>query len=253
MLRMRQICLVARDLDAVEADLSAVFGLAVCYRDPGVERFGLHNFLMPVGNNFLEVVAPTREGTAGGRYLDRRGGDGGYMVITQCDDIAAARKRVAALGIRLVGDGGMGEDQGIQLHPKDLPGAIVELRQNHGADEPLPPWHPAGPDWTPFRRTAVVQGVSAAEIQADDPPALAARWAAVFDRPVTKDAGENPAIALDDATLRFVPAPDGRGEGLGGIDLAVANRSRVLDAASARGCRHGDDFVMIGGTRFRLV
>jgi len=37
---------------------------------------GLHNFLMPVGSNFLEVVAPSREGTAGGRYLDRRGGDG---------------------------------------------------------------------------------------------------------------------------------------------------------------------------------
>ncbi len=40
---------------------------------------------MPVGKNFLEVVAPIREGTAGGRDLKRRGGDGVYMVITQVD------------------------------------------------------------------------------------------------------------------------------------------------------------------------
>jgi len=58
MLRLRQICLVAADLDAAEADLRAVFGLEVCYRDAGVACFGLRNFLMPVGNGFLEIVAP---------------------------------------------------------------------------------------------------------------------------------------------------------------------------------------------------
>ena len=99
MLRMRQIALVAHDLNAIEADFREVFGLEVCYRDPGVAKYGLHNFLMPVGNGFLEVVAPTEEGTAGGRYLERRGGDGGYMVILQTDDIAAVRARVADLGL----------------------------------------------------------------------------------------------------------------------------------------------------------
>jgi hypothetical protein len=253
MLRMRQICLVARDLDATEADLSSIFGLAVCYRDPGVGRFGLHNFLMPVGNNFLEVVAPTREGTAAGRYLDRRGGDGGYMVIMQCDDIAAARGRVAGLGIRLVADMGQGEDQGIQLHPKDVPGAIVELRQNHGANDPVPPWEPAGPDWAAARRTDVVRAMTAAEIQADDAAALATRWSQVLDRPVTTGAAGHATIALDDATLRFVPATDGRGEGLGGLDLQTADRARVLEAAESRGCRVSDDLVMVCGVRFRLV
>jgi hypothetical protein len=250
---MRQICLVARDLDAAEADLSAIFGLAVCYRDPGVGRFGLHNFLMPVGDNFLEVVAPMREGTAAGRYLDRRGGDGGYMVIMQCDDVAAARGRVARLGVRLVADMGHGEDQGIQLHPKDVPGAIVELRQNHGADDPIPPWEPAGPDWAPARRTDLVRAMVAAEIRSDDPAALASRWGEVLDRPVRTDDAGCPTIALEDATLRFMPATDGRGEGLGGLDLQTVDRTRVLDAAEARGCRVSDDVVMVCGVRFRLV
>ena len=253
MLRMRQICLVAQDLDAVEADLSAIFGLAVCYRDPGVGRYGLHNFLMPVGNNFLEVVSPAREGTAGGRYLQRRGGDGGYMVIPQCDDILAVWERVARLGVRLVGETGQGVDHGIQLHPKDVPGAIISIRQNHGANDPAPPWEPAGPNWLPARRTDVVRGMVAAEIQTDSPAALAARWGEVLARPVTFGAGGRPEIALDDATLRFVPVTDGRGEGLGGLDLETFDRRRVLEAAEARGCRVSDDLVMICGIWFLLV
>ena len=253
MLRMRQICLVARDLDAVQADLSAIFGLEVCFRDPEIGRLGLHNFLMPVGNNFLEVVAPIREDTTAERYIDRRGGDGGYMVITQCDDIMAARERVARLNVRLVADMGQGEDQGIQLHPKDVPGAIVELRQNHGADLADPPWDPAGPDWAPARRMDVVRAMLAVEIQTDDPPALAARWGEVFDRLVTTSAAAHPEVALDDATIRFVPATDGRPAGLGGLDLQTVDRRRVLEAAEARGCRVSDDLVMVCGVRFRLV
>ena len=253
MLRMRQICLVANDLDAVQADLSTIFGLDVCFRDPAVGRHGLHNFLMPVGNNFLEVVAPTRDGTTGGRYLERRGGDGGYMVITQCDDITAARERVAKLGVRLVADMGTGEDQGIQLHPKDVPGAMVELRQNHGANDESPPWAPAGANWFPARRTNMVRAMVAAEIQADNPPVLAARWSEVLGRPVSMSGAGHPEIALDDASLRFVPITDGRPEGLGGLDIATADRDRVVAAADARGCRVADDLVMVCGVRVRLV
>lgn len=255
MLRMRQICLVAADLDAVEADLSAVLGLEVCHRDPGVGRFGLHNFLMPVGNNFLEVVAPM-EGetdTAGGRFLRRRGGDGGYMVIMQCDDVDAARERVTGLGIRIVMDAGSGENHGIQLHPRDLHGAIAELRQNEGAEDPAGPWGPAGPDWRPAQRLDVIRAMTAAELQSDDPAALAAQWSAAVDRPVGADGAGNPTIELDDATLRFVEATDGRDVGLGGLDVEVADRERLLAAAEERGCRVSDDLVMVCGTRFRLV
>jgi hypothetical protein len=53
--------------------------------------------------------------------------------------------------------------------------------------------------------------------------------------------------------VRFVEAIDGRGEGLGGIDIATVDRKRVIAAAEARGCRVADDQVMICGTRFYLV
>ena len=81
-LRLRQICLVARELELVVDDLQAVFGLEVAYRDPAVGYFGLENALLPVGNQFLEVVAPIREQTAGGRYLEKRGGGGARDQVT---------------------------------------------------------------------------------------------------------------------------------------------------------------------------
>ncbi len=50
---MRQICLVAHDLERVQAQFERVFGVEVCHVDPGVGN-GLYNFLMPFGDQFLE-------------------------------------------------------------------------------------------------------------------------------------------------------------------------------------------------------
>jgi glyoxalase-like protein len=253
MLRLRQIALVAHDLDSAEADLSAVFGLAVCHRDPGVGRFGLHNFLMPVGNSFLEVVAPTEDNTAAGRYLDRRDGNGGYMVIMQTDDVPAARERMTSLGVRLIADGGNEHTDGIQLHPADVPATIAELRWNEGDADPAGPWHPAGPDWRPAQRLDVIRSFRAAELQSDDPAALAARWSEVLAHPVTTSDDGHPTIALDDATLRFVPITDGRPEGLASLAVEVVDRDRLLATAAARGCTIEGDTVTVCGTRFHLV
>ena len=39
-MRLRQICLVAPRLEPVIADIAAIMGLAVCYRDGNVEKYG---------------------------------------------------------------------------------------------------------------------------------------------------------------------------------------------------------------------
>ena len=87
-LRLRQLCLVAAQLEPVVDDLSAVFGVEVCHRDPAVGQFGLHNALLPFGTSFVEIVAPVTEGTTAERYLERRKGDGGYMVILGSDSLS---------------------------------------------------------------------------------------------------------------------------------------------------------------------
>ena len=119
-------CLVASELDAPVEDLKAVFGIETCHHDPAVEKYGLTNALLPVGSNFLEVVAPFRNETAAGRYIDRRGGDGGYMVILQCDDAEDRAKRMPDIGVWIANRLNYGTYIGLQLHPKDTGGAILE-------------------------------------------------------------------------------------------------------------------------------
>lgn len=254
-LRLRQIALIARELEPVLDDLRAVLGVEVGYRDPGVAVFGLENALVPIGNQLLEVVAPVQQGTAGGRFLDRRGGDGGYMVITQCDDHVPRRRRVEELGVRIVHSFERPHFRNMQLHPKDTGGSFFEIDEQlgPGAHDLDGPWDPAGGEaWKPARRTGVVTGIAGAEVQADDPERVAARWCQIAELPVTRDAAGNPCMELADATVRFVPVTDGRGEGLGGIDLHVADRERLLSAAKTRGCYVDDGQVLICGTRMYL-
>lgn len=253
-LRLRQIALVANQLAPVQAELEDVLGIAVCYRDPGVAHFGLENALFPIGNELLEVVAPTREETAGGRYLTRRGGNGGYMVITQCDEHAPRRMRVEELGVRIVGQFESHEFRNMQLHPRDTGGSFFEIDEQLGpnAHDADGPWEPAGPDWKAGRRLDRVAGIRAAEVQCDQPLVVAARWADIAQIPLAHADGV-PLLQLSNAQVRFVPCTDGRPEGLGGIDVIAKDKAAILAAAQARGLVSGPGQVMLCGMRINLV
>jgi hypothetical protein len=247
-MRLRQVALVARELEPVVEDLCAVLGLEVCFRDPLVGEFGLHNALMPIGDRFLEVVSPTREGTTAGRLLEKRRGDGGYMVIVQTDDLARERRRMAELGVRIVWQIELPDASTIHLHPRDVGAAIVSL------DQMRPPesWRWGGPEWRKHVRSDVTQGLVGAELESPDPRALAERWGQVFGRkpePIGEDAF---SLALDAGTLRCV-REGGRGEGVSGIDVAVADPAEVIARARRRGLPVEADAVRICGTRIRLV
>jgi hypothetical protein len=255
-IRLRQIAVVAQDLHRTAVDIGTVLGVEACFTDPGVKPFGLKNTLWPIGTQFLEVVTPVQDGTAGGRYLQRRGGDSGYMVITQVDDVSRRRARAAELGIRIAFEMNHPErgHDGIQLHPADTGGTFFEMDQMtmDGGDAVGGPWWPAGRSWEPYVRTELVGGISAAEIQSPDPEPLARRWADMAEIDLTRDEAGNPTIELDNATVRFVPDTDGRGEGLGGIDVIANDRDAILAGAQVRGCQVSDDEVAVAGLRVKL-
>lgn len=252
-LRLRQVALLARDLEAAVENLRAVFGLDVGFRDPGVAFFGLANAVLPVGDCFLEVVSPARADSAGARMLAKRGGDCGYMVIVQVADLAAARARAADENVRIVFEHAhdAGHTATIHLHPRDTGGAILSL----DASNPPGAWDWAGPRWREHVRTDVVAGIAGATLASDAPAGLAARWASLLDRPAAALGGDVFAIALDGATLRFVPA-HGAGESLVGVDLVESSRAardRALAAARERGLDVTDRTVRLAGTELRLV
>ncbi len=231
MMRLRQLAFVAAELRPIEHELIEALDLEVCYRDPGLDVFGLRHGLYAVGDRLLEVVSPKVAGTTAGRYLDRRGGDGGYMVIVQVDDLQQHRDRLADTDIRTVFEAKNSGIEGIHLHPADVGGAILSIDQ---ADPPES-WAWAGNDWPYHATSGVVADFTGADIQAEDPAAVAARWALALDRTVTSDL----TIELDDATIRFVPAVDGRGDGLTAVDFVAEDRSRVGEEVALCGvtCR----------------
>jgi hypothetical protein len=249
MRRLRQVALVARDRDRVVEDLCAVLGLAVAYEDPAIGAVGLHNAVLPVGDQFLEVVAPVREGTTAGRYLDRRGGDSGYLLIVQTDQHAEHLRVVEELGVRIVARYDAEGFDDVQLHPADTGGAFLEIDQQ----EPPADWHPAGPQWRSAVRMNVSRGITAVEVACGDPETVAERWAALLLVEVTPTPA-GPDLVLDDAVLRFRPVADDRGEGIVGIEVDTLEPGDVIARARRRGLltdEHGR--LTIGGLQVRPV
>ena len=253
MLRLRQICLIAGQLAPVVKDLKNVLGLETCFHDPAVGAYGLENALLPIGTNFLEVVAPIEENTAGGRYLERRGGDGGYMVILQCDDVEERRTRMSDLNVRIANALNYDDFTGIQLHPRDTGGCMLETDTMEGDQSSDGPWHPAGNNWKIAVRTERTASMVGAELQSPKPGALAERWGEILNRPLSRVVDGLPELILDNATLRFIEATDGRGEGLAGIDIHATDPAAILETADSRGLSVNGNSINICGTRFYLA
>ena len=175
------------------------------------------------------------------------------MVILQCDDHPSYKQRVEELGIRKVAEADEKNYSIMQLHPADTSGSFLEIDVQVGGEDFKGPWMPAGKNWQKAIRQEKVDGIAAAEVQSPDPAAVADRWSKILDIAVGTDDAGNPSLALDNATIRFVPAEDGRGEGLGGIDVIAVDKEAVLEAADKRGVRQDDDVILMGGIRFRLV
>lgn len=229
--RLRQVALVAADCEATARRLQETFGWPEPFHDPGVGRFGLTNAVFAAGDTFVEVVSPAEPGTTAGRYLERRGGDSGYMAIFQMPDLAEARRRVADAGVRVVWTADFADIAGTHLHPKDVPGAIVSL---DWADPPES-WRWAGPEWTGHAPPHALGGVSGLTIEVDDPVGAAARWAGVLGLSVTDDAG-TASILLEHAQqdLRFMPAPAGRPEGITEVRLTTQQQIPPVEIAGVR-------------------
>jgi catechol 2,3-dioxygenase-like lactoylglutathione lyase family enzyme len=210
MIRLRQIALIAGDLDPIVEELQDVLGLEVCFHDPGVAEFGLRNALLLIGDQFLEVLSPIADDTAVGRLLAKRGGPGGYMVIHEVDDLDRRVDHLTAAGVRIVWSGDLPQIRGRHLHPADIGGAIVSI------DQPAEPgrWHWGGPEWEAMAAagsTGAVDAIVGVTIGAADPAGLAARWA---------------ELGVDES-VRFVDGGPGAIDGIATLELRAVDRDRA--------------------------
>ena len=230
--RLRQAVLVASELEPVADELRTELGLGEPFRDPGVGMFGLQNVVFALDDCFLEVISPTTADAPAARHLERRGEDGGYMVLFDLEDLDAARERAAERGVRVVWQLDLDDISGTHLHPADMRGAIVSI----DGSRPYGSWRWGGPEWTGRTGQGAPTKLTGITVAVPDPDGVARRWAEVLGVE-PDDTGR--VLALDaGGEVRFVQSEGELEPGIVEIEVAMAPERRAgrdaLQFGSAR-------------------
>ncbi|TVY46448.1 hypothetical protein LOCC1_G005653, partial [Lachnellula occidentalis] len=270
--RLRQIALVAEDLERAKHLLTTVIGTEVIFQDPLVEQWGLRNILVPIGGDIIEVVSPFKPNTTAGRLLSKRG-EGGYMIIMQTEDASARRDYLQSNKLATVILNHESEDSTcIQYHPKGIKGGIIPELDSHppSRTNPTPlqtrfsPWHACGPLTSypaysaGMKRHSDLLLISAACRLAPgdaDVEGAARQWEDVFGVVRGKRQGEG-ASEFVNARLGFIPGMRGEAEGLVQICIGVQGTialSGILDRAKRIGVLGRDGAVQMLGVRWDFV
>jgi hypothetical protein len=246
-MRIRQVALAASDLENTDATLRRLLGCDQSYADPEIIYFGLDNRLYTLGDCFLEVVSPVQPNTAAGRFLDRRGGDGGYMVIVQVENLAQEQVRLADTDIRTVFADDRGNAKAIHLHPKDVPGAIPSL------DEMSPPesWLWAGDGWEQ-RAGRYVRGILAVEIRSLDAEATGQCWAEAYGIELMP-AGNGWRLEMGGTEIRFIYDAAAAEPALMAIDVDAVDLPAICAAADDMGLERDGRVVTVCGVAFNFL
>jgi len=252
-LRLRQICLAAPHLEAAAALIRALLGLEACHRDGGVAQYGLENVVFPVGSDrFLEVVSPTRVGTAAGRFLELMQGRGGYMLMFDCDDPKARAADAQRHGVRLANHIDRERYQGYQLHPKDCRATFLEFNHTVGGEEVDGPYWPAGENWQRFVRSQRTCRLDGVEVWSHDPAGLAQHWSRILGVPALGSGGRH-VIQVDRQDIAICGAPAVARERLDAVVLTVRGAEGILGRARQLGLEVRPDGFLLCGVWVKLL
>ena len=128
--RIDHVGIAVPDLDQAIRFYSDAFGVEVVHEEVNEEQ-GVREAMLAVGDSFIQLLAPLRDDSPIGRFLDRQG-PGIQQVAYTVDDIEVAAERLRAAGVRMLYDVPKTGTAGSRVnfaHPKDCGGVLVELVQ----------------------------------------------------------------------------------------------------------------------------
>jgi methylmalonyl-CoA/ethylmalonyl-CoA epimerase len=128
--RIDHVGLAVRDLDAAISFYERTFGLRLAHEEVNEEQ-GVREAMLEVGTSgsYVQLLAPLREDSPIGRFLERSG-EGVQQVAYTVDDIDATSRQLRDAGLRLLYDQPKPGTAGSRInfvHPKDAGGVLVEL------------------------------------------------------------------------------------------------------------------------------
>ena len=124
------IAIAVRDLEAAIDYYARAFGAEVHHREV-VERDGVEEALVKLGESYLQLTTPTRPDSPIAVFLEKRG-EGLHHVGYRVDDCAAALAAVVAAGGRAIDEVPRPGSRGTTVafvHPKGSFGTLIELVQ----------------------------------------------------------------------------------------------------------------------------
>ncbi len=130
--RLNHVAIAVPNLAAAAKSYREVLGAKVS--DPlDQPDHGVTVIFVELPNTKIELLHPLGAKSPIQNFLDKNGEGGVHHICYEVDDILAARDKMKAAGMRVLGDGnpktGAHGKPVIFLHPKDFQGTLVELEQ----------------------------------------------------------------------------------------------------------------------------
>jgi methylmalonyl-CoA/ethylmalonyl-CoA epimerase len=130
--RLNHVAIVVPDLPAATALYRDTLGARVS-APLDLPAHGVTTVFVELPNTKIELLHPLGEGSPIAKFLSTNASGGIHHICYEVDDILAARDKLKADGMRVLGDGepriGAHDKPVLFLHPKDFCGTLVELEQ----------------------------------------------------------------------------------------------------------------------------
>lgn len=130
--RLNHVAIVVPDLAAATAVYRDILGARVS-APLALPAHGVTTVFVELPNTKIELLEPLGEASPVQGFLARNSAGGMHHLCYEVPDIIAARDRLAASGLRILGDGeprtGAHGKPVLFLQPKDFCGTLIELEE----------------------------------------------------------------------------------------------------------------------------
>ena len=249
---IRQVAAVVEELEPAVDLMQALFAIEPSTRQQ-LREFGLINAVLPIGDQFLELVQPVDEASSGWRYLQKRG-PGFYMLIFEGDEGLLAKQAAGEAGIPVVWTADTETFVSVHFDPRAMASTLVSVDTSKIAATVAGAWPAAGPDWRDHVRSDIVTGIHVFRIAGPDLQAMQEPFHRLFGLTCESRAPrgdtlvERARVSHSGTYVDFVaPTSDDahlaawlreHGPGPSGIELQVHSLDEALARAEARGVAH---------------
>lgn len=130
--RLNHVAIAVPDLGAAVARYRDTLGASVS-APQALPEHGVTVVFVELDNTKTELLEPLGEASPIAAFLERNPSGGIHHMCYEVADIIAARDRLKARGVRVLGDGepktGAHGNPVLFLHPKDFDGTLIELEE----------------------------------------------------------------------------------------------------------------------------